>query len=789
MTTSRPETDPFATTADSHWILQYGGDDPIRESNFESRLTISNGFMGIRGTRSVLRGEGWVVPPHTYVAGLFDTPSAGGAVPGLVPAADWLRVLICTPDGSVPHSPDEVSDLLVRLDMKRGLLVSDCRQMWNADLVVRLQTLRLVSLHDRAIGLQLIRLEIERGALDITLEASFEGASLGMVQERLEQDLGVWRTRHSGKGLAMAVSADLQVDDQELVASSAGSLAWQWSWRCRPGQHIDLERIVAVTRNDCDGDETGDLARVKLADARGRGWGAVLADHEAAWAERWRASEIEIDGDPAAQDALRFSAYHLNSAANPADDRVSIGARALTGDDYLGHVFWDTEIFLLPFYILTWPEAARALLTYRFHTLDAARAKAAGMGWRGALYAWESTDTGAEATPLQVVGPDRRVIDIQTGAREQHISADVAYAIWQYWQATGDEAFLRDQGAEILLETGRFWASRATREPDGLHHIRGVIGPDEYHLNVDDNAFTNVMAQWNIARALEVASLLGERWPDRWKSLSERLELQAAELGHWRRVADTLATGRDAGTGLYEAFEGYFGLEAIDLTAYLGRSVPMDVVLGRERTAKSQVVKQADVVALLALLPEAFPGQSGAENFRFYEPRCSHGSSLSTAMHGLVAARLGESEMALRFFRKTASIDLGDAHVAIQGGVHIAAQGGLWQMTVFGFAGLSITGEFLTLDPRPPEAWDRLRFRIQWRGRQLRFDIRQHDLEIVLEAGPPTSIRINGQLTPIATVIRTGLAPRTRAVPRAQPDHGSAAGRLPSGGMQDVERL
>ena len=387
---------------------------------------------------------------------------------------------------------------------------------------------------------------------------------------------------------------------------------------------------------------------------------------------------------------MRFAIYHLNSAANPADERVSIGARALTGDDYHGHVFWDTEIFLLPFYILTWPEAARALLMYRFHTLDGARAKAARMGWRGALYAWESADTGAETTPEQVIGPDRQVIDVLCGKQEQHISADVAYAVWQYWQATGDEGFLRDAGAEILLETGRFWASRAQPEADGYRHIRGVIGPDEYHEHIDDNAFTNVMARWNIRRALDVAALLRERWPECWASLSSRLGLDDAELKQWLNVAETMATGLDPETGLFEQFAGYFALEEIDLADYAGRSVPMDVVLGRERTQRSQVVKQADVVALLGLLPEEFAGDTGAANFRYYEPRCSHGSSLSPAMHGLVAARLGYSEMALRYFRQTAAIDLADTHVAIDGGVHIAALGGVWLMAVFGFAGLSL---------------------------------------------------------------------------------------------------
>ena len=213
---------------------------------------------------------------------------------------------------------------------------------------------------------------------------------------------------------------------------------------------------------------------------------------------------------------MRFAAYHLNSAANPADERVSIGARGLTGEDYHGHVFWDTEIYLLPFYTLTWPEAARALLMYRYRTIDGARAKAAGMGWRGAMYAWESADTGAETTPEHVEGPDGRIMPILCGRLEQHITADVAYAVWQYWQATRDEQFLLDAGAEILLETGRFWSSRAQPEADGYCHIRHVIGPDEYHEDIDDNAFTNVMARSNIRRALEIAALLCERWPDKW---------------------------------------------------------------------------------------------------------------------------------------------------------------------------------------------------------------------------------------------------------------------------------
>ena len=479
----------------------------------------------------------------------------------------------------------------------------------------------------------------------------------------------------------------------------------------------------------------------------------MVAAHEAAWISRWRCSDVEVDGDADAQLALRFALYHLNSAANPADERVSIGARALTGDDYHGHVFWDTEIFLLPFYILTWPEAARTLLMYRFHTLDGARAKAAAMGWRGALYAWESADTGAEMTPEQVIGPDRRIVDILCGKQEQHISADVAYAVWQYWQATEDQSFLLDAGAEILIETARFWSSRALPEADGRCHIRGVIGPDEYHEHIDDNAYTNVMARWNIHRALDVVALLRTRWPARWASLASRLDLKDGELKEWLHVAETMATGLDPATGLFEQFAGYFALEDIDLANYAGRTVPMDVVLGRERTQKSQVVKQADVVALLGLLPQEFAGDAKSANFRYYEPRCSHGSSLSPAMHGLVAARLGDTEMALRFFRQTAAIDLADTHAATDGGVHIAALGGIWMLAVFGFAGLSLRNDGLTIDPRLPAGWRSLTFRVQWRGRSLRISIDpgKQTVEAIVEAGEPMVLFVGGEPNQISS--------------------------------------
>ncbi len=555
----------------------------------------------------------------------------------------------------------------------------------------------------------------------------------------------------------------------------------RWQWRALPDDRALFTRFAFFSRGD-GGPET---ERTAIATARAaatavgrevlqRGTLALVEDHVRAWEQRWAASDVVVAGDPACQQAVRFSAYHMLSAANPDDPSVSLGARGLTGDAYYGHVFWDTDVYMLPFYVYTWPEAARAMLLYRHRMLPGARAKAARLGYRGAFYAWESADTGDEATPRGVLGPDGHEVVYPTATQAAHISADVAYAVWQYWQVTADDVFLRDAGAEILLETARFWASRVTRGPapsDTSYHIRQVIGPDEYHEDVDDNAYTNVLARWNLARALDVADWLRQRWPERWFALSAQLALAEDEFAHWREVADHLVTGYDPTTGLFEQFAGFSRLEDIDLATFPPHSEAMDLVLGHERVRQTQISKQPDVVMLLALLWDRIPPQARAANFAYYAPRCSHGSSLSTGIHALVAARLGHVEAAERYFRRAAEIDGRDTRRDASAGVHMATQGSIWQATVLGYAGLQPastsapaiggapsagsafsastgpSGEGLRLDPHLPPSWQELRFAVRYRGRRVRLALRGADrtLTATLEQGPPLPITLGEQ--------------------------------------------
>jgi kojibiose phosphorylase len=310
------------------------------------------------------------------------------------------------------------------------------------------------------------------------------------------------------------------------------------------------------------------------------------------------------------------------------------------------------------------------------------------------------------------------VAAVLTGEHEHHISADIAYAVWRYWRVTGDDGFVAAAGVDILVETARFWASRARMEGDGRAHIRGVIGPDEYHEMVDDNAYTNVMARWNLERAADTVAILKRERMSDWQRVAARLGVAEQEPDDWRRAAALLVTGFDPETGLFEQFEGYFRLEEVDVAAYRRCAAPIDVCLGRERTQRSKAIKQADVVALSALLWDEWPRAVHAANFRYYEPRTAHGSSLSPGLHALVAARLGEDSVARDYFRQAAEIDLADNMGNAAGGVHMAALGGLWQAVVLGAAGLRAGEHGIELDPHLL-GWREVGFSMRWRGCSL----------------------------------------------------------------------
>jgi trehalose/maltose hydrolase-like predicted phosphorylase len=680
---------------DAEWILVEQGFTLAREHEIESLFAIGNGYVGARA--SLAEGSA-LSAPATFVAGVFDTKP--GSMPELTPVADWTR-LSAVVEGQ-PLRLDRGQNLEHRriLDMRQGIFWREWRHQDEAGRITWLRGLRLVSLADPHLLIQCVTIAPENFGGMLFIDATLTGP--------------VVQVRGNGTIIAMAV-AHCVVNHAERWTPSAGQVEGRQSFELKLGETYRLDRVVAVhtSRDTVEPRErASEHVERLIEDVAG-----AINKHRDAWLARWEKSDLRIEGDLAAQRALRFAIYHLLSSANPHDDRVSIGARGLSGTAYKGHVFWDTDIFMLPFFILTYPEAARALVMFRYHTLAAARAKAARHGYRGAFYAWESADNGQDVTPPFVLAFDGEIVRILTGEQEQHISADVAFGVWNYWRATGDDRFLLEAGAEILIETARFWASRAKREEDGRFHIGGVIGPDEYHETVDDNAYTNAMAQWNLEVAAEIATLLAERWPQQWKALSNRLGIEPGEPKRWQEMAREFYTGFDEQTGLFEQFRGYFDLEDIDLAAFTPRTVPMDVLLGRDRIQRSKIIKQPDVVMLVYLLWDRLPPHVRKVNFEYYEPRCGHGSSLSPAIHALVAARLGDLARAERYFRQAAEIDLADNMRNAAGGIHAGALGGLWQAAVFGFAGLHIGKDGPEHHPSLPSSWRSLSMHFQWRGR------------------------------------------------------------------------
>ena len=330
-----------------------------------------------------------------------------------------------------------------------------------------------------------------------------------------------------------------------------------------------------------------------------------------------------IEGDPELQRAVRFALFHLISSVGDRGE-AAVGARGLSGAAYSGHVFWDSDVFVLPFLAATHPAAARAMLEYRIRRLPAARAAARARGRAGARFAWESAADGRDVTPASARLATGDLVRIRTGELEEHIVGDVAWAAAHYLAWTGDDAFAAGAGRELLLETARYWASRVRVNQDGRIHIFGVIGPDEYHEPVDDNAYTNGLARWNLRQA---AALDG---------------LDEKERANWLAIAEGLVDGFDRVSGIYEQFSGFFDLEPLIIEEIAPRRpIAADLLLGAERTADAQVLKQPDVLMLHHLLPDEVAPDSLVPNLDFYEPRTAHGSSLSPAITASLLARCG----------------------------------------------------------------------------------------------------------------------------------------------------
>ena len=681
------------------WHIEQEGFDRTRERQMESLFAVGNGYLGVRGA---LDSPLAISQCDLFIAGVYDCKRAElpysemeffapdrGADPyaELVPLPFPFRLTISIEGAALDFAGPYGHELRRVLDLRGGVLHCEALYETPGGRRTAVRTRRCASLNDPHLLLQEAVVTPENHWSTVELGAPLEDMDLAKRHPHIE------RTSHT-------ISSDLECVS---YATRASGITISIVSRLVREPNI-LRRMISIfTSRDCPDPEAVALAHSQTL-ARSS-MEQLFSAHSARWAQFWKQADIRVPGRPAVEQAFRFGSYHLRLPASD-DKRVSVGARTLSGRAYEGHVFWDTEIFMLPFYLHTQPAQARNLLLYRHHTLAGARRRALELGYSGACYAWESTVTGDDVTPTKIVlkGTGQE-IPIFTGSQQIHVTADIAYAVYRYWDTTGDEAFLAGPGAEILFDTARFWKSRVTRG-ERHYHIRKVVGPDEYHHTVNDNAYTNWMARFNLDRAA-------------W--LARRSGVNLSEAAEWADLAQLLYVPAPDERGIIEQFEGFFTLGDHPLSQEERFKTPVSRLYDWQEINRLKVLKQADVLMLPLLFPEAFSDEIVAANYRYYEPITDHGSSLSPAVHAAIAARIGLHEDAERYLKQSLWLDLSDAMDNSMLGVHPAAIGGTWQALVFGILGVSFNDAGPQVSSRAsqnlPAGWDRVELSLAYRGR------------------------------------------------------------------------
>jgi trehalose/maltose hydrolase-like predicted phosphorylase len=717
------------------WMITETGFNPKKQHHHETIFTTGNGYLSTRGALE----EGYPGDSRaTFIHGVFDDVPI--VVTEIANAPDWTEMDLVLAGERFSMAQGKILGYARSLDLRSGVLSR--RLSWQSPLGKRWQLsfARFASLSDTHQMALHLEVSAAKGGGEVQVRAGLDGQpdNQGIkhwawtAQETLEHSAWLQcSTRASKIELGMGM---------RLFAQSPAAITHSgWDVRAHPvltahthlkeGQTASFDKLVVVyTRRDVA--EPLTAVRVHLDRLKSFDWQAALTQQQKAWGEEWQRNDVVIEGDEEAQLAIRFNIFQLLIAAPRSDERVNIGAKTLSGFGYRGHSFWDTEIFMLPLFIYTRPEIARNLLSYRYHSLAGARRKAQANGFRGAQYPWESAGSGDEVTPTWVphFADRNKMVRIWTGDIEVHISADVTFAILQYWHATGDDEFLRQRGAEIILDTARFWGSRVewVAELD-RYEVSDIIGPDEYHDHVDNNAFTNYLIRWHLQQAQQVLGWLEKVAPPEAARLKTELNLDAAELQRWQHVIEHIYCPYNPQTKLIEQFEGYFKCRDVDLETLEPRSKSVQELFGIEGAAETQVLKQPDVLMLLYLLPELYGEDVLRANYAYYTPRTDHtyGSSLGPSIQAIMACRMGDVQDAYTHCMRAASADLLDVRGNAGDGIHGASAGGMWQAVVFGFAGLKLNADGShNLTPHLPKGWKRVAFQVVWHGKTIQVDVK-----------------------------------------------------------------
>lgn len=753
----------------------------------ETVFSLSNGYLGVRGTMEEGRPS---VSPGTFVNGFHETwPFLHGEVAyGLAQTGQTLvNVLDATPlrlyvDDEPLYIPTARTPEYRRvLDMREGLLARDIVWSTGSGKHVRVTSWRLVSLEDRhvmamhyvvtpldhqaslAVSSQLLDRQgmqgSERLRHDPRLGKFLEHRVLNCAarsQDGLRMLLG-YRTANSGMTLGVGVDhvveansdlrTDVSFDDTggELVVTTTAGPGMPLSITKYATYHssrgVPPEELVARAGRALDRSMAGGLDRLRT----------VQREHLDRF---WDRADVRVDTDlmpVRTQQAIRWNLFQVAQATWCAQG-AGVPAKGLTSQAYDGHYFWDSELLVVPFLAYTQPRLARNLLRFRYSMLDRARERARQMSQRGAMFPWR-TISGEEASA-----------NFQAGTAQYHINADIAYALRHYTQVRGDDRFLAELGAEVLVETARMWEDLGFYGKDGCFHIHGVTGPDEYTTVVNDNAYTNLMARENLRSAVSTVRWLQRDRPDDYTALCDVTNLKLGEAEAWERAADSMHVPYDADLGIHPQDSAFLDREVWDMTGTPRDKFPLLLHFHPLVIYRFQVLKQADVVLATFLLGNEFTAEEKRRDFDYYDLLTTGDSSLSACVQCIMAAEVGRHDQALEYFGYALLMDLADVSGNSSDGVHIASAAGVWSALVHGFGGVRDHGGRLSFTPHVPHGWRSLEFSLRFQGRQVRVHLAHDEERFLVEQGDPLEVTVRG----VPVVLQPGV-PHRAALLAAEP--------------------
>ncbi|MBF4574513.1 glycoside hydrolase family 65 protein [Herbiconiux sp. VKM Ac-1786] len=758
------------------WALVESSVNTAIEGRTETLFAIGNGYFGMRGAPEEGRGGH---QNGTFINGFHDTWTIRHAEE----AFGFARVgqtIVNVPDAKVIelYVDDEPFDVATaeilryhrRLDFNDGVLSREIEWRTSSGKRVLVRTQRLVSFTDRhlavvtytvtmldAPGTVLLSSQIlnrqdwkDEYATAAHAEALLEDPrqaaafSRRVLEPRLKhadgprQLLG-YQAANSGMTLAVGVDHGLQTENVwtergEIEDDQAKHL---FKVQARAGTPIELTKTITYhSANGVPVRELADRCNRTLDRINARPIQDVFSRQKHWLADFWDRADVAVDGQPEMQQAIRWNLYQL-AQSTARTDGGGIAAKGVSGSGYGGHYFWDTEIYVLPFLTYTSPHVARNALRFRQNMLPAARERAAELNQRGALFPWR-TISGLESSAYYAAG-----------TAQYHIDADISHALMQYVSATGDIDFLNRGAIDILIETARMWADLGFWRRPGAgpqtFHIHGVTGPDEYTTVVNDNLYTNVMARANLQAAVRQVRRLREECPEAYASMVQRVDLDDDEIQEWEAAAEAMHIPFDEDLGIHPQDAQFLEKELWDLENTPASKRPLLLHFHPLVIYRFQVIKQADVVLAMFLRGSEFSAEQKRANFEYYDALTTGDSTLSASTQSIIAAEVGYRDLALDYFRAALFVDLGDLHHNTADGVHVASTGGVWSALVFGFGGMRDHAGSLSFDPRLPEGWESLTFRITTRGSRMRVQIRQGSVSFALEDGAEVKLRVRAE--------------------------------------------